>query len=65
MTVYCPVDDKSFDSMADLKEHLKKAQTEGDELHMDIIDLEGWDENVKVVPSEKWSGDQVKEESDN
>lgn len=43
-TQYCPACHKPYPDMAALREHLKKAQTEGDDLHIDIIELEGWDE---------------------
>ena len=50
MTVYCPACDKPYADMETLRTHLKKAQ-EGDILHIDVIDLEGWDETSlgKVV----------------
>lgn len=47
MAVYCPVpkcETRSYPDMEALRTHLKKAQAEGDQNHIDIIMLEGWDE---------------------
>ncbi len=44
---YCPVakcDRREYDSLEAVQVHLKKAQTEGDQNHIDIAELEGWDE---------------------
>lgn len=44
---YCPVpkcQPREYESLEALKEHLRKAQTEGDANHIDLILLEGWDE---------------------
>ena len=41
---YCPACHKSYADWAALKEHLRKAQTEGDLNHIEIIELEGWEE---------------------
>lgn len=41
---YCPACHKPYGSWAMLKEHLRKAQTEGDLNHIEIIELEGWEE---------------------
>lgn len=54
---YCPVpkcENRTYPTWDDLKLHLKKAQAEGDQNHIDIIELEGWDvtsagTNVKTV----------------
>lgn len=49
MAVYCPVpkcEPRPYADMDALREHLKKAQAEGDANHIDIIDLEGWDETA-------------------
>jgi hypothetical protein len=43
---YCPVCHKPYGDWAALKTHLQKAQTEGDQNHIDIIELEGWDEFI-------------------
>lgn len=53
MTVYCPVDDKPYENMELLREHLKKAQAEGDREHIDLIMLEGWDETSLGKPVKK------------
>lgn len=45
---YCPLpkcENKTFTSYKKLREHLRKAQAEGDQNHIDIIELEGWDTN--------------------
>ena len=63
--VYCPVDDKPYDTMQELKEHMQKAIDEGDENHIEIAQLEGWDERIVEVPTENWVGNQVIEESRN
>lgn len=47
MAVYCPVpkcETRPYPDMETLRTHLKKAQAEGDQNHIDIVDLEGWDE---------------------
>jgi hypothetical protein len=36
--------------MEKLRAHLKKAQSEGDDNHIDIIELEGWDETSSGTP---------------
>lgn len=41
---YCPACHKSYADWTALKEHLQKAQTEGDQIHIEIIQLEGWEE---------------------
>jgi len=48
--VYCPACDKPYANMEALRAHIKKAQTEGDDLHIDIADLEGWDERSDGKP---------------
>lgn len=55
---YCPACHKPYGSWTALKKHLQKAQTEGDQNHIDIIELEGWDEfillgEVKNGPTEE------------
>lgn len=45
---YCPVpkcEHRTYETLELLREHLRKAQTEGDQNHIDIIELEGWDTN--------------------
>jgi hypothetical protein len=64
-SVYCPVDNKPYATMILLKEHLKKAAAEGDQNHIDIIELEGWEEKIVEVPSENWQGSQIVEEGMN
>jgi hypothetical protein len=54
MSYYCPVpkcDQRPYGSLEAVRTHLKKAQAEGDPNHIDIADLEGWDETSdgKVV----------------
>jgi hypothetical protein len=47
VAVYCPVpkcEPRPYADMDALRAHLKKAQAEGDQNHIDIISLEGWDE---------------------
>lgn len=41
---YCPACDRAYPDMETLQTHLKKAQTEGDAIHIDVIELEGWDD---------------------
>lgn len=44
---YCPVpkcERNQYPSLEALQTHLKKAVAEGDANHIDIIELEGWDE---------------------
>lgn len=58
MVVYCPVpkcENRTYADMEALRTHLKKAQAEGDENHIDIIDLEGWDETSAGVVVQKAS----------
>lgn len=47
--VYCPACDRSFSSMDKLRAHIKRGQAEGDDIHIDIADLEGWDETSTGV----------------
>lgn len=49
MTVFCPVDDRPYDNMTQLLTHINKAVTEGDTNHIDIAQLEGWDETSAGV----------------
>lgn len=44
MPEHCPACDQPYPTMEALQTHLKKAQSEGDPNHIDIIELEGWDE---------------------
>lgn len=44
---YCPVpkcEHRTYPTLDALKIHLKKAQAAGDENHIDIVILEGWEE---------------------
>jgi hypothetical protein len=41
---YCPACHGSYPDWTALKTHLQKAQTEGDLNHIEIIELEGWEE---------------------
>lgn len=50
MTVYCPVDDKPFPDMEALRAHIKRGEIAGDANHIDIADLEGWDETSLGTP---------------
>lgn len=63
--VYCPACDNPYDTMVELREHIKKAQTEGSQIHIDIAELEGWDEKITEVPTENWPGSQIVEEGMN
>lgn len=42
--VFCPACDRSYSSLEKLQAHLEKARSDGDEIHIDVIDVEGWDE---------------------
>lgn len=44
MTVYCPACDRPFDNMTQLLDHINRGKREGDEIHIDIAQLEGWEE---------------------
>lgn len=53
MVVYCPVpkcERRTYANTEELLTHLKKAQSEGDPNHIDIVILEGWDERSDGVP---------------
>lgn len=52
MTEFCPACDKPFLTMKLLKDHIDRARTgpEPDDNHIDIADLEGWDE-VPLEPN--------------
>lgn len=56
MVVYCPACDKPYQNMEELRAHLRKASGEADEIHIDVIELEGWDET--------YAGEVVKSASD-
>lgn len=53
MPKYCPVCDCDYGSWDALREHLKKAEAEGDVNHIDVIILEEWDLAAEGVPSEE------------
>lgn len=56
MAVYCPVpkcEHRPYPDMEALRKHLKKAQAEGDQNHIDIIMFEGWDETAAGVAVKK------------
>lgn len=58
MAVYCPVpkcDRREYPDMEALRTHLQKAQAEGDPNHIDIVELEGWDETSTGVIVKKAS----------
>lgn len=40
--VYCPACDREYPNLESLRTHLLKAQSEGDAVHIDVIELEGW-----------------------
>lgn len=40
---YCPACHKPYADWPALKKHLLKAQTEGDQLHLDILEIEDWE----------------------
>lgn len=43
---YCPVptcENRTYPTYEELRNHLAKAKAEGDDNHIDIIELEGWD----------------------
>lgn len=65
MTYYCPACDKPYEGYNALLGHLDKAQKEGDDIHIDVIELEGWNEKIVQAKNENWIGDQVKEETQN
>lgn len=43
-TKYCPACDRKYKNWEELRVHLQKAVIEGDLNHIDIIELEGWNE---------------------
>lgn len=45
---YCPACHKPYADWATLKTHLQKAVSEGDIFHLEIVELEGWDEVLKA-----------------
>lgn len=45
---YCPACHKPYPDWAALKTHLQKAVSEGDILHLEVVELEGWDEILKA-----------------
>lgn len=56
MSVYCPVpkcESRPYADMETLRAHIKKAQAEGDINHIEIADLEGWDERSDGLPVKK------------
>lgn len=48
---YCPSCDRTFPSEESLREHFDRARGEGEENHMEIIELEQWDEPDVPEPS--------------
>jgi len=46
---YCPACHKPYPDWAALKTHLQKAQSEGDTIHIEVIELEGWDVLMEMV----------------
>lgn len=44
MTVYCPACDRPFDNTTQLLDHINRGKREGDVIHIDIAELEGWEE---------------------
>lgn len=48
---YCPECDRPFGSLELLLEHFDRARGEGEENHMEIIELEQWDEPDVPEPS--------------
>ena len=61
---YCPACHKSYGDWAALKKHLRKALSEGDTNHIDIVELEGWDELMSMVNSDgklEGSPDEIEE----
>lgn len=48
--VYCPACDKPFANMEALRAHIKRGEIAGDANHIDIADLEGWDETSLGKP---------------
>lgn len=47
---YCPACDDIFADLSGLRDHLQKAQANGDPNHVDIIALEGWNETSSGAP---------------
>lgn len=45
---YCPACHKPYSDWVTLKKHLQKAVNEGDTLHLEVVELEGWDEVLKA-----------------
>lgn len=48
--VYCPACDEPYPDLAALRTHLQKAVSEGDKLHIEIVELEGWEETSSGTP---------------
>lgn len=46
---FCPACDRSYADWSALVEHLKKAVAEGDQVHIDIVELEEWEEVLKAT----------------
>lgn len=47
--LYCPACDEPYANWPDLRDHLKKAQTEGDTPHLDILEGEEWDLSAATI----------------
>lgn len=43
---WCPACDNWYESRGKLIEHLKKALNEGDRIHVEVINLEDWTEEL-------------------
>lgn len=53
MSVYCPVpkcDHRPYPDMEAVRTHIEKAAAEGDQNHIDIAELEGWNETSSGTP---------------